>query len=403
MRPLLLTGLLVLCTAFSAISQTRVVGYLPTYRFTFPVDYSKLTHLNLSFAKTDGAGNLSFSSNITPIVNAAHDKGVKVLASIGGAGVTATEAGYYSNLQQSGNVKDFVSKIKSFLIANNLDGLDVDLEGNNIGANYELFITTLADTLKPAGLSLTAALAIWNGDKVSATAAQSFDFINMMAYDATGPWNPNNEGQHSSYDFALEHINYWLLTKGIAKSKLVLGLPFYGYEFDNGGPVESWTYASILSNFSGQSPSTKDQIGSLYYNGAETIEEKTELALFKVSGVMIWELGQDAIGDASLLKVINDVTGPVGVDEKEFSKFAVSVFPNPISDEVSVSWSTNGRREWSVEIRNALGIQLGSDWDIQLSNEHGRAELNMSEFPEGVYHVILRSESESLSTQVLKK
>ena len=118
---------------------------------------------------------------------------------------------------------------------------------------------------------------------------------------------------------------------------------------------------------------------------------------------MIWELGQDAIGDASLLKVINDVTGPVGVDEKEFSKFAVSVFPNPISDEVSVSWSTNGRREWSVEIRNALGIQLGSDWDIQLSNEHGRAELNMSEFPEGVYHVILRSESESLSTQVLKK
>ena len=283
MRPLLLTGLLVLCTAFSAISQTRVVGYLPTYRFTFPVDYSKLTHLNLSFAKTDGAGNLSFSSNITPIVNAAHDKGVKVLASIGGAGVTATEAGYYSNLQQSGNVKDFVSKIKSFLIANNLDGLDVDLEGNNIGANYELFITTLADTLKPAGLSLTAALAIWNGDKVSATAAQSFDFINMMAYDATGPWNPNNEGQHSSYDFALEHINYWLLTKGIAKSKLVLGLPFYGYEFDNGGPVESWTYASILSNFSGQSPSTKDQIGSLYYNGAETIEEKTELALFKVS------------------------------------------------------------------------------------------------------------------------
>lgn len=403
MKLFLLAGFLVFSTIITSTAQVRVVGYLPTYRFSFPVDYSKLTHLNLSFARPDASGDLSFTSNITPVVNSAHDKGVKVLASIGGAGVTETEGGYYSNLQQSENVKGFVSKIKAFLIANNLDGLDVDLEGDNIGPNYELFITTLADSLKPAGLILTAALAMWNGQKVSSIAAQSFDFINMMAYDATGPWNANNEGQHSSYEFALEHINYWIATRGVPKSKLVLGLPFYGYEFNNGAPVESWTYAGILSNFSGQSPSTKDQIGSLYYNGAETIEEKTELALFKVSGVMVWELGQDAIGDASLLKVISDVTGPVGLDEKETLKFAVSVFPNPISDEVAISWSTNGRREWRIEIMNALGVQFESDWDILISDENGRAELNMSNFPLGMYHILLTSESETISKQVFKK
>ncbi len=36
---------------------------------------------------------------------------------------------------------------------------------------------------------------------------------------------------------------------------------------------------------------------------------KTEFALkSKLGGVMVWELGQDAAGDQSLLKVIRDVT-----------------------------------------------------------------------------------------------
>ena len=40
------------------------------------------------------------------------------------------------------------------------------------------------------------------------------------------------------------------------------------------------------------------------YNGPATLRAKVALAKEEASGVMIWELSQDALGDDSLLKVI---------------------------------------------------------------------------------------------------
>ena len=45
----------------------------------------------------------------------------------------------------------------------------------------------------------------------------------------------------------------------------------------------------------------------LYYNGIPTIARKTELAMDKASGVMIWQVLGDARGKKSLLKRINKV------------------------------------------------------------------------------------------------
>jgi hypothetical protein len=42
----------------------------------------------------------------------------------------------------------------------------------------------------------------------------------------------------------------------------------------------------------------------VFYNGIPTMQRKAELARERAGGVMIWELGQDAAGDASLLTVL---------------------------------------------------------------------------------------------------
>lgn len=43
----------------------------------------------------------------------------------------------------------------------------------------------------------------------------------------------------------------------------------------------------------------------VYYNGPDTIAEKTRYAMENLGGIMIWELTQDAAGeDQSLLQVI---------------------------------------------------------------------------------------------------
>jgi GH18 family chitinase len=45
----------------------------------------------------------------------------------------------------------------------------------------------------------------------------------------------------------------------------------------------------------------------LYFNNKDMIKRKTQLAMQKASGVMIWQLQADAEGENSLLNVINEV------------------------------------------------------------------------------------------------
>jgi hypothetical protein len=48
-----------------------------------------------------------------------------------------------------------------------------------------------------------------------------------------------------------------------------------------------------------------DNVGSKFYNGRPTIKSKVKLAGKQVSGIMIWELGQDSFSEYSLLKTIH--------------------------------------------------------------------------------------------------
>lgn len=281
----------------------RVVGYIPSYRWGVvnTVDYTKLTHINVAFVNpTDDEGTIGFGQDLTTLVNNAHTHDVKVLASIGGAGANATR---YGLLLQDENRSDFVDSLVKFLHDHDLDGIDVDLEGPTLDIpEYGVFVADLADTLHKEGMLLTAALAQWDGWKVPDAALDSFDFINLMAYDVTGPWDADNPGQHSPYGKATEDISYWKNTRGVPQDKVVLGVPFYGYQF-SGGSVSAWTFGQVVATYPGAE--WVDQWGNIYYNGIPTIQNKTALAMGQAKGIMIWELGQDASGDLSLLNAID--------------------------------------------------------------------------------------------------
>ena len=62
-----------------------------------------------------------------------------------------------------------------------------------------------------------------------------------MAYDFTGPWNPTNSGQHSSYNNSVQSIEFWINSVGISGTKLTLGVPFYGYDFTDSSNITSFT------------------------------------------------------------------------------------------------------------------------------------------------------------------
>ncbi|MGY4537111.1 chitinase [Mucilaginibacter sp. UYNi724] len=291
-----------------ATASFRVVGYLREYNVVdgraIQFDFSKITHLNIAFINPDDKGAFSTLSGLKELVTAAHAKNVKVLASIGGG--LAPE--YYSTLiADKGSRAKLVGSLASLTDQYNLDGIDVDLEGHFVDANYETFVVELKALLKPKGKLLTTAIATVYATQYTNKALAQFDFINIMSYDKTGPWKPEKPGQHSPYAMAVDDLAYWGGTRGIAKEKLSLGLPFYGYGFGSGVP-EDMAFSDIIKKYPGSE--NKDEVtvpagGTIYYNGLPTIKSKTTLALQKAGGVMVWQLLQDDAGTNSLLNTID--------------------------------------------------------------------------------------------------
>jgi chitinase len=294
-----------------SIAQKKVIAYVPNWidlnSFSSSIQYSKLTHINIAFENPDANGYLTFNTGSNTIINAAHGQNVKVFVSLGGGSVSEGGAirDNYFNLITSGNRTAFIQKIYDYVVAHNFDGVDMDLEGPAINGDYGAFVIALANKLHANGKLISAALSEgYGGANVPSSTFAAFDWINIMAYDATGPWAPGSPGQHSPYSMAVNQFNYWT-GRGLPASKAIIGLPFYGYGF-GASANQGISYANIVSQYPGAE--NVDQVGNtIYYNGIPTIKQKTTFAIQNAGGVMIWELSQDAVGSKSLLTAVNQV------------------------------------------------------------------------------------------------
>ena len=308
----ILLPLLGLCATAQAAPRLKIVAYVPNWNdpagLAKTIDYGKITHLNIAFENpVNDSGDLSFQAGDAALITAAHTHGVPVLLSIAGGGVPADKVlmARYALLQSADRRAGFVAKIAAYLTAHRFDGLDVDLEGPAIGPDYGAFIHDLSLALKPSGKLLTAALSQgYGGASVPESVFADLDWVNIMAYDATGPWNPNKPGPHSTLASAQSSTAYWL-GRGLPKEKAVLGVPFYGYGFGPAFRADGYTYAEIVAAHPGAE--NLDQVGqTIYYNGLPTIRAKTQFVQAEgLAGVMIWSLDQDAAGSRSLLSAID--------------------------------------------------------------------------------------------------
>ncbi|PQO45113.1 glycosyl hydrolase family 18 protein [Blastopirellula marina] len=300
--------------AQTSIAQTLVVAYVPNWidlkSYAREIDYDRLTHINIAFENPKSPlGEMSYRRDNDVLIAAAHKKGVKVLVSIGGGAASGNEPlkERYFDLISDEKRADFCRLLVEYVEEHDLDGIDVDLEGPAINQDYGKFIAELAGQLKPRGKFLTAALSQgFGGKSVPDECWRNFDFINVMAYDNAGPWAPDSPGQHSSLAAAKRQIEYWRAKRNVPAEKLVLGVPFYGRGFGKDFSNTAETYERIVAKHPGAEK--QDQVGeTIWYNGIPTIQAKTQYVLDEgLRGVMIWSLNQDAKGEKSLLKAIDD-------------------------------------------------------------------------------------------------
>lgn len=287
----------------------KVIGYLFSHgdldAASAKLDLTKITHLNIAFINPDSNGVFTAPQGLSAAVKRAKANQVKILFSLAGGNPPV----YLKELLKDDKRGGLVKAIVDFIKVNDLDGIDVDLEGDFIDGNYEAFIVELYAALQPQHKLLTSAVASWTGDKISDKALSLFSLINVMAYDHTGPWNPAKPGQHSSFADATADFDYWNIKRAIPAARLTLGLPFYGYGFGT-AIASDMTFGDIVKTYPGSALNDTVAVagkGTIYYNGIPTIKQKIEYAkLKKAGGVMIWQLFGDAEGENSLLKLIQN-------------------------------------------------------------------------------------------------
>ncbi len=393
MKNKLMVWLLVVCS-MTTYAQFRVVGYLPSYRSSLTIEYEKFTHICLAFANPkDNKGTLTHEFlNMKNIVESAHKENVKVLISIGGGGASAELEGYYLHLMKDTNRSMLIDNLLNFVQENDLDGIDVDLEGKLVEADdYDSFVAALSKALKAknANWEYSAAYAAWNANSVSDDAIAYFDFINSMSYDVCGPTWGTSGCQHSSYSKAEDDYKYWVNTRKVAKDKFVLGVPFYGIDWSTN---QYLTYAQVLAKYPTEIDKDEANDGKVLYNGRETIRKKAEFALENGGGVMIWEIGQDAIGNEnSLLNVISKVAVLNTYEEKLVS--ILNAFPNPVQEELVINIEEVYEKV-NVTIINLLG-QVVYEKEIK-----GVQKIDVSSFKEGVYFIQVLSKTKKQTQKI---
>ena len=384
--------------------QFRVIGYVPNWIdvnvFAQNFDYSKVTHLNFAFQNPDANGNLYESnSGLTTLVTKAHQHNVKVLVSLGGGSAAGdpVKTNYQNQIKTPEKRAAFISKILDYLEKYKLDGLDVDEEGPAINSNYGAFIKQLADSLKPKGYLLTAAVG-WGAENIPNSAFQYFDFINLMSYDLTGSWDLNNPGQHSPYWYAVKMITDYK-KRGVKKEQICLGVPFYGYGFYKKSGYQA--YKDILSKYP-DAWATDQVADTIFYNGVNTIIAKTKLALSEASGVMIWELSLDANGEKSLLKAINATVDSIKTSGLSGSRKQDSfrIFPNPANTNIFIQFSDDFRKP-DIRIYSSNG-SLIRRINIESINQFNY-KIDISVLKKGAYICSISDGSNSFSEKFIKE
>ena len=310
--------------------SSQVVGFYPSWKLdVMPmtgIRWDKLTRIIYAFAlpNTDGTIETGSLVNISQLVDLAHAHGVEVYFSVGGGDGSANYPPMAMNDKTRGR---FIKEVKQYIFANCLDGVDIDWEHwssdvtNTVNPAESGALVSVVKELKQVlepfhlGISIDLGGSDWWVRDYDDQIVTYVDHLQVMAYDFSGPWS--GPGPHSSYEQSIGSGNdasstglaYYVNYRHWPKDHILLGVPFYGYNFDlNGGT--GIAFGDILTQFPDAYKS--DQVNNIYYNGLPTMANKSAYVVDQgYSGIMIWEITQDSpVDSTSLLSTIYSVLNP---------------------------------------------------------------------------------------------
>jgi chitinase len=306
------------------------------------IEWSGMTHIAMAFYTPEASGALTLMGSnpqfALDLVSAAHQHGVKAIASLGGADSAAA----FRLATASGTITTFVSNLVTLSQSVGYEGFDVDWEP--LEKTDEPIAIDLANRLRAAVPKVIMTIPIGyvninlGADLTNYPAiAAAYDQMNIMSYGMAGAWqgwkswhsSPLYQ-QDSATPTSIDSSVKLYVAAGVPKQKLGVGVGFYGLCYSppvtapdqalNGATViasdGTISYANIMANYysagarkwdsfarspylSFSSAHAPDGCGYISYEDEQSIAEKASyIKSNALGGVIQWEINEGYIKSA---------------------------------------------------------------------------------------------------------
>jgi hypothetical protein len=331
------------------LPRHAVYGFVPYWELGAlnATDYSDTSVLPYFGVEIGATGGILRSGNgwldlatpaFTSFVASAHHAGDRVLLT-----ASTTDPAVVDDLARASGQTGarLGGQLATVVVAEHLDGIDLDVEGRSTSdrAGFVRFVSAVATAFRRADPTGQVALDTYPGSAGDASdffdvaqLARDVDTVVVMAYDMVDPAVASANSPLASPTLGLSDVGSLLdYVKVVPAAKLVLALPFYGYDFTtvSGAPGSAAltsptavTYASIVAaghparwDGASETPYAVYRDGTswheIWYDDPVSLALKTALAAdLRLGGVGAWALGQQG-GAASMLEALDGGRPPL--------------------------------------------------------------------------------------------
>ncbi|MFZ1731675.1 MAG: glycosyl hydrolase family 18 protein [Bacteroidota bacterium] len=402
---------------------THVVhGYHPYWISDDAADsyrWDLLTHLAYFSYEVDAATGEPLTVHAwrtSTVIDRAKAAGVKVL-------LTVTNFGDANNrtLLSSPQARDvLITRLIALLQERGGNGVNIDFESMpgdqrvNLVSFFAELRSRLDAAIPDAVISVAAPAVDWNNAWDVASLSSSIDLFFVMCYDyswssstAAGPVAPIR-----GMSYNVERSLRWYLDQGVPPSRLVMGVPYYGYDWPvvsevsgaaTTGRATARTYSAVASMLPTNNRQWSDSFlnpwiaynsggwQQLWYDDDESLEYKYQLVKdLAIAGIGMWALGYDADLPELWNLIERMFTRTTAIDALP-APAAFNVWPHPLRAgqpgllSLSIS-SAQQQTGASAVIYDLLGRMIAQPAATILSD--GLVRILVPDIPAGVYLLV---------------
>jgi spore germination protein YaaH len=418
-----------LITTGSRTLIRKVLGWHPYWAASttyLSYDYSALSHIAYFSYEVDTATG-GYSSihdwNSTPIIDYAHQRGTNVLLTVTNFGTSRNTELLTDTVKQKLLINNIITLLKS----RNGDGVNFDLESVSVSRRNDLvsFIGRAVSLIKAqlpyAEISMATPAVDWTGAWDLKKLSEICDYLIVMGYNyywsgssTAGPVAPL-DGEN--YNVTKTVITY--LNAGVAPEKLLLGVPWYGYDWPvvssarkstttGTGTARTFSAAEELANtyLKTFDPSTKvpwvsystsSALRQLWFDDNISLLMKYNFADSKnLAGIGIWALSYEG-PDKEVWSTINNAFSMTLSEDNRITK----IYPNPVDGIAEIQFTIVNKTDVALKIFDMLGKEIIVLLNGELEAGFHTEIFNSVPLAGGIYLCVLRTGKTSSTSKII--